>query len=691
MKHIIFIFTLLASFHSWGANYVCGQDLNGDEEINESAEYSQCLTTPVQTQSVPSESCRAGFTINGGKCEKTTIINSTPTCAVGSFDPISQQCKNTITAIKLASCPSNSTTKPDGTCVVYSYAALTPQCNAGWYYQDGVCKQDRYETPVTTCPSGYTFSSKWGVCRKGPFNTVTSGSCNTNFPDFPPDTAERDNYRCSFTGHGYFTFADQYQLAASSLSCPTGTLFGNMCLLPPYTTGAAWVCPAGFSKVGDTCMKEQVVTPNYSCPAGMTDNGVNCTKTESSPASWECPASYTKNGMQCYLTEYDNIVYSCPAGASLDYNVPSCETGFTYSLAFNICRKTNGSSPTSTGDCFSQPPQTATEGPFFQVWQGSSCTLYSTKYTTSPINSGPSCVAQKTDLYCPVNADAKCLQNNGGAECSPNKCIDLDVNTPVDEGNIDGSMLVNDGEKNSDGLCLDQMFIFNGRAQDCKKPGVSNAFKDCCKSEGKALADDAGSLMSAAQGMSTVSHIYSAATEAYTAYNAAIQAGQTAAAAMNSGVAAAQNYMLVAFDPTTLAISVAMYVVMKYLATACDQMSMETALMNDSGYCHEVGTYCKKKIKFIGCVQKATSFCCFNSKLARLIHEQGRPQLKTGINNWGTPEAPLCRGFTPEEFQSVDFGKVDLTEYINEVQKTATDEIQKNMSNITSDFLQQAN
>lgn len=139
---------------------------------------------------------------------------------------------------------------------------------------------------------------------------------------------------------------------------------------------------------------------------------------------------------------------------------------------------------------------------------------------------------------------------------------------------------------------------------DSKNQAYWNVFKDRCKSEGKALADDAGSLMSAAQGMSTVSHIYSAATEAYTAYNAAIQAGQTATAAMNSGLPQ-QNYMLVAFDPTTLAISRAMYVVMKYLATACDQMSMETALMNDSGYCHEVGTYCKKKIKLIGCVQKA--------------------------------------------------------------------------------------
>ncbi|HDX9006505.1 TPA: conjugal transfer protein TraN [Aeromonas dhakensis] len=691
MKNLFLtLLLLMASSCTFAANYVCGQDLDGDGEINQSSEYSQCLTKSIQEQSIPSESCRNGFTINGARCEKTTIINTTPKCAVGSFDPATQQCKNTVTAIKLAQCPAGSITQQNNTCIIYSYAQLTPRCDAGWYYQDGVCKQDRYAPPVTVCPTGFNFSSRWGVCRSPRGESlVDQGWCNTNIKPPRPDTAEYENHRCKFTGHQYWTFADRYDIAASSLSCPNGTLSGNMCLLSPNTTGASWVCPAGFNKVGDTCIKEQVVAPNYVCPAGMTDNGVNCVRTDTSPASWECPPEYKKNGMQCYFTEYDNIIYSCPSGQNLNANIPSCPAGYTYNLEYNTCRKSLGTSPSINGGCLSMPSISATEGPFFTMWSGTSCTLFSAKYAVSGVVAKPACISTRTEHYCPVNADSKCLQNNGGAECSPNKCIDLDTSPPIDEGNIDGSMLVNDGKKNEDGLCLDQMFIFNGRAQDCKMPGVSNAFKNCCKSEGKALSDDAGSLMSMSQTMSTVSHIYSAATEAYTAYNAAIQAGQTAAAAMNSGVAAAQNYMMVAFDPTSLAISVAIYVVMKYLATACDQLSMETALMNDSGYCHKVGTYCKKKIKFIGCVQKAQSHCCFNSKLARIIHEQGRPQLKTGINNWGSPESPLCRGFTPEEFQAVDFGKIDLTEYIDEIQKNATDEIQKNMGNITSDFLDQ--
>ncbi|MGN5021817.1 conjugal transfer protein TraN [Aeromonas caviae] len=401
------------------------------------------------------------------------------------------------------------------------------------------------------------------------------------------------------------------------------------------------------------------------CPSGQLIGGSCIINNDAGPVSTNCPAGYIPENGQCKKVEQTHQNYLCPTGTLKN---GSCEVVKDMGPVQAVC-----------------PP-----GHIVEAGQCKKSTQSDIQYSCPKGSlSGSNCVWNTTEHYCPIGLNTSCLANNGGANCSPNKCIDIDVEKPIDDGNITGDTLVNDGKRNEEGLCLDQMFIFNGRAQDCKMPGVSNAFKDCCKSEGKALSDDAGSLMSAAQTMSTVSHVYSAATEAYTAYNAAIQAGQTAAAAMNSGIAAAQNYMMVAFDPTSLAISVAVYVVMKYLATACDQLSMETALMNDSGYCHRVGTYCKKRIKFLGCVQKAQSHCCFNSKLARIIHEQGRPQLKTGINNWGSPEAPLCRGFTPEEFQSVDFGKIDLSEYIDEIQKNATEQIQKNMSNITSDFIEQ--
>jgi conjugal transfer mating pair stabilization protein TraN len=51
--------------------------------------------------------------------------------------------------------------------------------------------------------------------------------------------------------------------------------------------------------------------------------------------------------------------------------------------------------------------------------------------------------------------------------------------------------------------------------------------------------------------------------------------------------------------------------------------------------------------------------------LARIINEQGRPQLDIG---WGTAESPDCRGLSPEEFQSIDFSQIDLSEYIDDME-----------------------
>mgnify|MGYP001597135605 CR=1 FL=1 len=79
------------------------------------------------------------------------------------------------------------------------------------------------------------------------------------------------------------------------------------------------------------------------------------------------------------------------------------------------------------------------------------------------------------------------------------------------------------------------------------------------------------------------------------------------------------------------------------------------------------------------------SYCCFsfNSKLARIIHEQGRPMLKTfqsqqgGI--WGDTKQPNCRGLTPEEFQGLDFSQMDLSEYFEDIKTKATATVQQNV------------
>ncbi|BCO09259.1 hypothetical protein GF1_16350 [Desulfolithobacter dissulfuricans] len=106
-----------------------------------------------------------------------------------------------------------------------------------------------------------------------------------------------------------------------------------------------------------------------------------------------------------------------------------------------------------------------------------------------------------------------------------------------------------------------------------------------------------------------------------------------------------------------------------FLEEACPEESIETAQAVAAGVTHYIGDYCKIDIPIIGCIQRAKMYCVFNSKMARIIHEQGRSQLQQfgRSGGWGTPEAPNCAGFTPEEFQMLDFSQIDLSEMFDEM------------------------
>lgn len=80
--------------------------------------------------------------------------------------------------------------------------------------------------------------------------------------------------------------------------------------------------------------------------------------------------------------------------------------------------------------------------------------------------------------------------------------------------------------------------------------------------------------------------------------------------------------------------------------------------------CHTIGTWCSSCIRILGhcvsCIEHTTSKCCFNSLLARLVQEQGRAQIGKG---WGSAENPDCSGFTVAQLQSLDFARMDLSDF----------------------------
>lgn len=97
--------------------------------------------------------------------------------------------------------------------------------------------------------------------------------------------------------------------------------------------------------------------------------------------------------------------------------------------------------------------------------------------------------------------------------------------------------------------------------------------------------------------------------------------------------------------------------------SGCDKEDKDLATHQKKGLCVKIGTYCAEKVATV-CIRKKKAYCCFPTKLARILHEQGRPQLRLG---WGEPEHPQCRGFTVDELSRLDFDKLDLRELFAEI------------------------
>ena len=109
--------------------------------------------------------------------------------------------------------------------------------------------------------------------------------------------------------------------------------------------------------------------------------------------------------------------------------------------------------------------------------------------------------------------------------------------------------------------------------------------------------------------------------------------------------------------------------------TSCSENEKALAMQRTKGVCHYVGTHCAQRV--LGtCVRRTSNYCCFGSKLARIFHEQGRPQIG---KSFGYAEHPNCEAFSVEELAKLDFSKMDLSELFEEIFKNLDTAIKKAM------------
>ena len=336
------------------------------------------------------------------------------------------------------------------------------------------------------------------------------------------------------------------------------------------------------------------------------------------------------------------------------------------------------------------------------------------------------------NMACPLGSYT-CINNNGLYQCSAIPCFN-----PTEPGNeiehpADDSMHQDDGPRDENGNCLGEIYIFEGKASTCNTAGQESGWKNCClNSDESPMRDSIGTaqeLQYAYKGLTTAYHVAqviyygsiaaetastavaagATTTEAMVAADSAVMAagggtyvGEVAAgvgAAAEAGAAGAggvgavtaglEAFATALFNPVTLIIAAVIFLVVEFLLSgSCTDDDLETAMSKESGRCHYLTSYCVKEWAAVGCVQEQELYCCFNSKLARIIHEQGRPQLKSFTPTWEFSEDGYanCRGFTPAEFQMLDFSKMDLREYFDELKTKTQQQLQNTVTDRVNEY-----
>jgi len=258
--------------------------------------------------------------------------------------------------------------------------------------------------------------------------------------------------------------------------------------------------------------------------------------------------------------------------------------------------------------------------------------------------------------------------------------------------------------------CSGQIYIFPGSSDDCNRAGIRTSYRNCCEESEKqaescsfqniakelgwddaaiALAEAVAShyakeeLANFAGKMAVEYALENGAFDfATTAISSIFGSGAPSVLANSGGVIVVESgaqtfatssatlaaeYMasafLAAFSFVTWAYMIYTLYSMYDEMTKCTAAEKILSCKRAKGVCHKVGNRCSIKV-FGACLQTKEIFCCFDSVLSRIIHEQGRPQI--GLD-WGDADSPTCRGFYLDEFMQIDFTKIDFGEYVDDL------------------------
>ena len=548
-------------------------------------------------------------------------------------------------------------------------------CSDGSTPTSGSCPSGAY----LTCPSGYTLSGS--TCFETVSGSFTLSGSSSNIDISGGNSSgsismtQTEECPTGYTLSSGSCVANTNAGATSTFACTDGTNYQNCnsgSLLP---SGSAYLCP-----LGQTQCNKNTSTPQ--CQSGYSLSGNECKSNTpqgfAGSFSWSdnC-TTYTVYGSGNYLDIYSNDCSGGYAGGQIYYNGSSFSGSLCssaggqgwcahdiYGSGGNIYYNGAGSEyggpvnlnsghlqwNTSNGN---EQVEIYSSGNSLSLWDnwgyGGKISYNSNSYYTTPTcPSGTTLVNGECISYsCPLNGTPQgsapgqnytCVEPSGSTNyyCSPNLCYNNTTNTPVSTTETMPPAQTNNGTMTSSG-CSGSIYIFPGQALQCTRNYAEG--KNCC-SRGKFLlgGDNCSSNSQILAKAIIYDNQYSPPVPIYS----------------GSG------------DMNTAPI------------TSCSASSIATGC-GQQGEAIYIGDYCSLKLPLAGtCLAKTYVFCKFQGLLATIIQAQGRAQLAGGENSlsWGSVQSPNCSGFTPAQFQELNFSNMNLSEYIavikNQVNKTLT-------------------
>ena len=96
----------------------------------------------------------------------------------------------------------------------------------------------------------------------------------------------------------------------------------------------------------------------------------------------------------------------------------------------------------------------------------------------------------------------------------------------------------------------------------------------------------------------------------------------------------------------------------------CNEEEKALGQAKEQGVTIALGSYCAESVLGV-CTRKKKTYCVFDSKLARIIQEQGvQGQLGIGL---GSAKNPVCGAITPEQLQEIDFDAIDFSDFYDDM------------------------